>query len=112
MLYTEKDIEYLTASIVETVNPSKVILFGSYAYGKPEKHSDIDLIVVTPYELSRKKRSRYLIDILEHFSIKSNEKVLRKDILFLSDEEISLLKDDACSVVYDAVRRGRVLYDQ
>ena len=112
MLYTEKDIEYLTASIVETVNPSKVILFGSYAYGTPEKHSDIDLIVVTPSAVPREKRSRYLIDILEHFSTKSNEKILRKDILFLSDEETRLLKDDASSVVYDAFRRGRVLYDQ
>ena len=112
MLYTEKDIENLTASIVETVNPSRVILFGSYAYGNPEKHSDIDLIVVTPSVLPRAKKSRYLVDILENFSIKSQEKILRKDILFLSNEEMDLLKNDSCSVVYDALRRGRVLYDQ
>jgi uncharacterized protein len=28
------------------INPSKVILFGSYAYGVPHKDSDIDLIIV------------------------------------------------------------------
>ena len=112
MIYTEKDIECLASSVVKIVNPSKVILFGSYAYGKPEEHSDIDLIVVTPHELPREKRCRYLIDILEHFSIESDEKILRKDILFLSDKEVNMLRDDECSVVYDAVRKGRILYDQ
>lgn len=27
-------------------NPEKIILFGSYAYGKPGEYSDVDLIVV------------------------------------------------------------------
>jgi len=29
------------------LNPDKVILFGSYAWGKPSKNSDIDLYIVT-----------------------------------------------------------------
>ncbi|MBD3308787.1 nucleotidyltransferase domain-containing protein [candidate division KSB3 bacterium] len=29
------------------IHPEKVILFGSYAYGEPNKDSDIDLLVVT-----------------------------------------------------------------
>ena len=34
---------------LKPLNPEKVVLFGSYAYGEPskEKDSDIDLIVVT-----------------------------------------------------------------
>lgn len=32
---------------LKPLNPEKVILFGSYAYGEPSKDSDIDLIVVT-----------------------------------------------------------------
>ncbi len=31
---------------LKSINPYKIILFGSYAYGNPSKHSDIDLIVV------------------------------------------------------------------
>lgn len=31
---------------LKTVDPVKVILFGSYAYGTPDSHSDIDLLVV------------------------------------------------------------------
>ena len=30
----------------EVANPLKIILFGSYAYGKPDKDSDLGLLVV------------------------------------------------------------------
>jgi uncharacterized protein len=36
---------YLRA-IVERIRPEKIILFGSYAYGKPNEHSDFDLLVI------------------------------------------------------------------
>ena len=36
---------YLRA-IVEKIHPEKIILFGSYAYGQPNEHSDFDLLVI------------------------------------------------------------------
>ena len=44
------DIEKLKPLIVKRLkplNPDKVILFGSYAYGTPNEDSDIDLYIVT-----------------------------------------------------------------
>ncbi len=44
------NIEELKPLIVERLkplNPDKIILFGSYAYGTPNENSDIDLYVVT-----------------------------------------------------------------
>ena len=32
---------------LKKINPYKIILFGSYAYGTPGKDSDVDLLVVT-----------------------------------------------------------------
>ncbi len=32
------------------LNPDKVILFGSYAWGKPDENSDIDMYIVTKDE--------------------------------------------------------------
>jgi predicted nucleotidyltransferase len=49
----EIDIEELKKEIkkcLEPLNLEKVILFGSYAYGNPNKDSDIDLYVVTKDE--------------------------------------------------------------
>jgi predicted nucleotidyltransferase len=44
------NIEELKPLIIERLkplNPDKIILFGSYAYGNPNEDSDIDLYVVT-----------------------------------------------------------------
>jgi predicted nucleotidyltransferase len=32
--------------LIEQFQPQQVILFGSYAYGQPDEHSDLDLLVV------------------------------------------------------------------
>ncbi|MBI4698748.1 MAG: nucleotidyltransferase domain-containing protein, partial [Nitrospirae bacterium] len=48
------DIESYLKTIIEKItnnfNPEKIILFGSYAYGKPTKDSDIDLMVIMDTE--------------------------------------------------------------
>ena len=44
------NIEELKPLIIERLkplNPDKIILFGSYAYGTPNEDSDVDLYVVT-----------------------------------------------------------------
>ncbi len=43
------DIETVKALIIERLkplNPDKIILFGSYAYGNPTEDSDIDLFLI------------------------------------------------------------------
>jgi len=40
------DITALKDIIIELVNPDKIILFGSYAYGAPNKRSDVDFLVI------------------------------------------------------------------
>ena len=36
--------------IARRFQPERIILFGSYAYGTPNEDSDVDLLVVMPYE--------------------------------------------------------------
>ncbi len=43
----EKYITQITEKLKNSINPYKIILFGSYAHGIPTKDSDIDIIVVT-----------------------------------------------------------------
>src|SRR5947209_3457178 len=43
-----RQISRLVKRIVEQFHPQKIILFGSYAYGKPTEDSDVDLLVVLP----------------------------------------------------------------
>ena len=38
--------------LVEQFHPQRVILFGSYAYGQPDEHSDVDLLIIKELEQS------------------------------------------------------------
>ncbi len=48
----DKLLPYLRV-LVEQFQPQQVILFGSYAYGEPDEHSDVDLLVVKEIKQSR-----------------------------------------------------------
>ena len=48
----EEKINEFVANIAKKFKPEKIILFGSYGYGNPNKDSDIDVLVV----ISSKKR--------------------------------------------------------
>src|SRR5436190_12241772 len=41
-------IRRFARKIAERFHPNKIILFGSYAYGKPHIESDVDLLVIMP----------------------------------------------------------------
>ena len=42
-------IEAYCRVVAREFKPEKIILFGSYAYGKPTKDSDVDLVVIMPH---------------------------------------------------------------
>lgn len=45
-MVTETQIKKVAQKIAKEYSPEKIILFGSYAWGKPHKDSDIDLFIV------------------------------------------------------------------
>ena len=78
----DMDIEEIKEEIIKRLKPlnlNQVILFGSYAYGRPHNESDIDLYVVTnddflPQNWKEKnqlylKVSRAIRDLREHMAI-------------------------------------------
>lgn len=107
------DIEKLKHEIVERLkplDPDKIILFGSYAYGTPTEDSDIDLYVVTKDEfipqsfqekIDMKLKVAYLIDsIRDHFSVDTI--VHTKGMAKLFQEQNSAM----CKEIYS---KGQVL---
>jgi len=46
------ELEPYLGVLLEKFQPQLVILFGSYAYGKPTEHSDVDLLIIKPLEQS------------------------------------------------------------
>jgi uncharacterized protein len=49
-MVTRRQIKNYVGRVVEQFHPRQVILFGSYASGKPTADSDVDLLVVMPHK--------------------------------------------------------------
>ena len=67
-MYNNTYIQQLKEKLSE-MNPHKVILFGSHAYGTPHRDSDIDLLVITNDEFmpqTFKEREELYIKVAEH----------------------------------------------
>ena len=107
------DIEKIKDEIVEALKPlkpNKIILFGSYAYGKPNEDSDIDLFLlkddltldkVREYEVEAKMR---LLDIYEKYETNGI------DIIAAPTDYIKKREDYFYKV--DILKNGKVLYEQ
>lgn len=100
----KKWLKAITERIAEQVNPRKIVLFGSFAYGKPNRSSDIDLLVVCDRPRDKKKRYE-LVDM----AIGSH--VFPVDILVRSSLEISRRLDIGDSFIHEIINRGKVLYE-
>lgn len=50
---TRRQIAAAARHIAEKFDPEKIILFGSYAYGKPTPDSDVDLLIIMPERMPR-----------------------------------------------------------
>ncbi len=91
--------------IVDELNPEKIILFGSYAYGKPTPHSDVDLLIILKTNASLKERSWMVSRLLlpRPFPV---------DILVKTPKEIEKALRSGDFFLQEILERGKVLYEQ
>ncbi len=90
--------------IVAQCHPEKIILFGSRARGPGGAASDLDLMVVTAGRESKRQQTVALYRALRDLGVP-------KDIVVIRPEEFERTRDLVGTLVYPAVREGRVLYD-
>ncbi len=106
MINSNININELSTEIVKRLlplNPLKIILFGSYAYGQPTIDSDIDICVIQDSENSkavlRKKIRHCLSDI-----------TIPKDIVVAGTGEFEFYKKEYGSVFMDIDQKGILLW--
>ena len=79
---TQEIIELMVQVIVSRFHPLRIILFGSQARGEATRDSDIDLLVVMPGEVNRR---RITVDILHAL----HNMPAPKDIIVTTEQEIA-----------------------
>lgn len=109
-MITSKQIQEVADIIVEEIQPEKILLFGSYATGIPNKHSDVDIIVIVNEKLDRKNR----IDTLTKLNMKTAlpNLMFPKDFKMYSLNEYAELKENQYSFLYSALQNAKTLYER
>ncbi len=52
-LVKRNQIQAFSNAIARELRPRKIVLFGSHAYGKPTEDSDVDVLVIMPFNRRR-----------------------------------------------------------
>lgn len=89
--------------IAEQFKPEKIILFGSYAYGKPHKDSDVDILVVMPAydEVNQAVRIRRRTD--HPFPL---------DLIVRTPDDLRWRLEEGDWFMREIVSQGKVLYEK
>lgn len=101
----EARIGEMVRRIVKNFDPDKIILFGSFASGTADADSDVDLLVVMPLTTSKRKQGAQIDMALADVG-------LPKDVIVVTPEEVQKYRDVVGSIVYPALREGKVLYER
>lgn len=104
-MITEAQIQAVVQRIVEGYAPDRIILFGSYAYGTPTEHSDLDLLIIKrDAEAKRSERAIAIWSILWGISLPP------MDILIRTPTEMAQRTQLYYTVEAQALEKGRILY--
>jgi len=91
--------------IATRFHPEKIILFGSRARGQGGPNSDADLLVIMPVNGSKRQQAVQMDLALEGIPIPV-------DLLVVTPEEVQKYRDAAGTIIHEAVREGKVLYER
>ncbi len=103
---SEQRIQNIVDTIVTEFNPEKVVLFGSYAWGKPTKDSDVDIFVVKD---DPKKNTREMAIDLERLLSKRE---MPLDLLVYKPDQLKKRLKINDPFIVKIWRDGKTLYER
>jgi uncharacterized protein len=100
-------INQVVERLITTYSPERIVLYGSYAYGKPDKGSDIDLLIVKNTKerpIDRRVTVRRLVSDLRKKTAFSP--------LVVTPEELSRQVSIGDDFLREITTKGKVLYEK
>ncbi len=101
----EELLKEIVERILGVLDPIKIILFGSWAYGESRKGSDLDILVV----LEDGIKSRYDLMVLIYGALRGI--LIPKDIVVATLSDIEDWKNVPQTFITKIVKKGRVIYE-
>ena len=98
---------------LKTINPEKIILFGSYANGNPTEYSDLDLIVVTGDNNYPKNYSEKIGIYLKVSNLLSDfKKNIPIDLIVYSKPMYEKFIDLGSLFSKEVAKNGKIVYER
>lgn len=98
-----RDIQRYCEGIGAAFKPRRIILFGSYAYGKPNADSDVDVMVVMPTKRYRRDLGwRIPVKVPPGFPV---------DVLVEPEDRLRRRIEDREGFILEVTEKGKVMYE-
>ena len=98
-----ESLKGLVERIVRTVQPRRIVLFGSAARGEMGPDSDLDVLVVVTDGTHRRQTARRLYHALWDLGVP-------KDVVVVTESDVVAFADEPSLVIHPALKEGRELY--
>ena len=102
----ENLIEEIVKRILSVVNPMKIILFGSYVYGKPRKDSDLDILVIVDED--KKPRYKRVVPV----NLALSDIIYPIDVFIYTKKEVEEWTGVPQSFISSIIKKGKVIYEK
>ena len=96
-------IQELITRIVSKFQPKRIILFGSYAFGKPRPESDVDLLVIMDTQL---RETQQALEIRQHVN-----PMFGVDILVYTPSRLEQRLKLGDSFLQEITKKGLVVHE-
>lgn len=98
-------LKEITAKITNHLDAEKIILFGSYAYGKPKKNSDLDLFIIME---SNERTANRRIKVSQLFW----DREMPMDFIVKTPSEIKQRLAIGDPFIKKILEKGKLLYER
>ncbi len=96
-------IRQFARDLADTFRPDKIILFGSRAYGRPHRYSDVDILVIMPTRNTLDQAVRISQTLDPPFPL---------DIIVRTPASVRWRLAEGESFLTEVMTRGKVLYEK
>lgn len=103
---SQQRIKRVVNRLIEQLDPQKIVLFGSYAYGKPNVDSDVDMLIIMESDERPTMRITRVLGVLH------GVKDFPMDILVRTPQEIIERLAINDFFMREILDRGKVLYER
>jgi len=102
-MISDEKLNEIIRRIVASAHPRKIILFGSAGRGEMGPNSDLDILVVVPPGVHRRKTAQSIYRNLIGVGFAA-------DIVVVTERDIELYHDNIGMVIKPAIEEGKILY--